>query len=125
MKSLAILIGVFLSLGANAAYDCTVTIFLPGAKQPAESKLELRPNKKDKYLFSAEKDGYNFEVLRNESDPNQIEKLIVKEMATTHESVSSFVGWKAENPSTTFMAAVLEGDSYHLKGARMICKIKL
>jgi len=105
------------------AYECTETLFIP-SKPVVESKLELKPEKDKPHRFSTEKDGYRFEILQNETDPEQIEKLIVIETATNREAATSFVGWKALKPGTPVMVAYLEGDIHHRKGARMICSIK-
>jgi hypothetical protein len=125
MKNIALLMTVFLSLAAHAAFECAYFVFSPG-KKVVEGKLDLKPDKTETFWLSAEKNGYVFGLLLNESNAAQIEKLIVTQKATTRRSVSSFAGLKADNPNAIFMTGLLEdvGGPTAVKGARMTCKVK-
>jgi hypothetical protein len=124
VKSLPAIAILLLSFAAHANHECAVTIFAKG-KPSSETKIDWKQDKKDKNLVSAEKDGYVFELLHNEKDPNQIEKLIVREKASTRRSISSFSGLKAEGPNALFMTGLVDESvgPNQQAGARITCKL--
>jgi hypothetical protein len=123
VKCLIFTLSVFLSLNANAAYECTASVFAKG-KKVSESKIDLKQNKEDKRVFAAEREGYKFELVFNESDADQVERLIVYEKATGVRSTTGFGGLKAEKPGATYMTAILnEGSDPKLTtGGRLVCR---
>jgi hypothetical protein len=124
VKNLTTIAILLFSFAAHANHECAVTIFTRG-KSSSETKIDWKQDKKDKNLVSAEKDGYIFELLHNEKDPNQIQKLIVREKASTRRSISSFSGLKAEGPNALFMTALVDESvgPNQQAGARITCKL--
>lgn len=125
MKNLSVLAILLLSFAAHANHECVVTIFTKG-KPGTEAKIDWKQDKKDKNLVSAEKDGYVFELLHNDKDPHQIEKLIVREKASTRRSISSFSGLKPEGPNALFATGLVDESvgQNQQAGARITCKLK-